>query len=136
MSYVSGTRPECDSVKVSRDKLLSKPERGEYVTAQGNVAVIPKTWDGEGAVPAGWTGYAGPEEHPERKGEWAVEVGDAETVAALNDAATASKLAPAEKTDLAAKVAAAVTKEAWLAVAEPVPEVPVDPKGDAVSVQK
>jgi hypothetical protein len=126
MTYAIGTRQECDAVKATRDKLLGPAVPG--VRCGGGIhAPMPATWNGEGEVPAGWTGYAGPVEHPTTKGEWGVDTGGSEVTKALADPTTAAKLTLQEQTLLASKVATAVEKETWIepkVATEPAPVKP------------
>jgi hypothetical protein len=126
MTYAIGTRAECDAIKLARDKLLGPALPG--IQCGGGVHVrVPRAWDGEGEVPAGWTGYAGPIEHPTAKGEWGIDTGGAEVTKALANPETAVKLTQAEQTLLASKVATAVEKETWVepkVATEPAPIKP------------
>lgn len=55
---VNLTKAEADLVKAARDK-LAPPLIGTQVGG-GRHVDMPESWDGEGAVPIGWTGFAGP----------------------------------------------------------------------------
>jgi hypothetical protein len=134
MSYAIGTRAECDAIKATRDKLLGPPSKGFHM-GTGRHVEMPEAWDGEGEVPPGWTGYAGPLEHPITKGEWGVDTGGEAITKALAVPELAAKLSEPEKVELAEKVATAVTLEAWWGFAEPVEEEPVDPKGEGAGLK-
>jgi hypothetical protein len=50
--------------EVAQDKLLGYPQAGVHVGGGRHVA-MPATWDGNGAVPIGWTSYKGSSrQHP------------------------------------------------------------------------
>jgi len=114
MAYTTGTRAYCDDIKASRDKLIGPPVKGFHMGG-GRHCDMPDTWDGVGKVPPGWSGADGPEEHPDRKGEWSVELPSSVSVALADS--RQSRVTPAEKTTLQTAMATAVEKDAWIGAA-------------------
>jgi hypothetical protein len=97
-----GTQSDCSAVSAARDKLLGPPVKGVHVGGGIHVA-MPESWNGDGDVPLGWTGYQGPKQEGQ---QWSVDPGNGQTDAALKTTA-ADVLTVQEKTLLQTAVATA-----------------------------
>lgn len=97
-------RAEARQLKRRIDRLLQYPRRGQRARAGVLDSRIPDTWDGTGPTPYGWTrSHTRIRKHPNRD-EWAVRITQ-EVIDALSDA-RASRLAPAERSQMQAQLAA------------------------------
>lgn len=104
MNYrVVNTLVLAQTIEARQDKLHALPAKGTHVGGGVHVP-MPDAWDGNGAVPPGWSSYKGSRiEHPAGS-QWAVPI-DHETPAALANGRAARLTAP-EQAGLAADVAA------------------------------
>ena len=104
--------------EVVQDRLLGYPLRGTPVTG-GIHGPIPETWDGNGAVPPGWSSYRGSSRKHPTLSQWATPV-DPDATAAMANGRRA-RLTAQEQTKMAADLAAATDLTAdWFPAQLPV----------------
>lgn len=102
----AGSDATCDALQAIVNKALGYPKIGVHVGG-GLHVVMPPTWDGQGAVPAGWTKSAVPVWMKDALTSW-VPIPDTQATV-LQGAPAQALLSAGEQTTLAAAIAARVT---------------------------
>jgi hypothetical protein len=113
MSYtIQATTLLARGTEETQDKLLGLPRRDVFTVAPGfaarRVPVIQPTWDGQGAVPLGWSSYRGSSRRHPTLTQFATPL-DAECPAAMANGRR-SRLNASEQTKMTADLAAAVAQ--------------------------
>ena len=93
------------ATEVTQDKLLGYPLAGVHVGG-GRHVDMPASWDGNGAVPIGWTSYKGSSRQHPTLPQWATTL-DPDAPAAMANGRR-NRLNASEQTKMTADLAAAV----------------------------
>lgn len=93
------------TTEANQDKLLGYPLAGLHVGGGRHVS-MPPTWDGNGAVPIGWTSYKGSTRQHPTLPQYATPIDPESTPAMANG--RRNRLNAGEQTKMAADLAAAV----------------------------
>ncbi len=93
------------ATEANQDKLLGYPLAGVHVGG-GRHVDMPASWDGNGAVPIGWTSYKGSSRQHPTLAQWATPL-DPECTAAMGNGRRA-RLNASEQTKMTADLATSV----------------------------
>lgn len=110
MNTMKGTKADLDDYAAKRDKLLGYPSRGVQVGGGIHVA-LPVSWNGLGNCPPGWTATHSRVDESADKTSYETDEGRELVTVALTDA-RASRLTPAERAALIARLDAEAAKGA------------------------